>query len=1068
VGLTETLEGGEDAQFTADVKHLVDYAVGKLLLIRETFPDYTLHDRQHAQNVVSLIEKLLGDDIGKLTQLEAGMLILAAYFHDIGMVYTPAEVHALLEEQEFKSYLDRHPSAFVRVVEADEVPRDIVLDYCRARHADRVSEHLHQLDPGRLAWRGVPITEELVTVCRSHNESLATLRSEAFETDFLTGCDLRLCAILLRAADLLDFDPTRSPIAVYEHLRLDEAEGSRKFSQTEWAKHMASLGFVFPADRTSGYAVKLIASPKQPAVESAIRKFLDVVEDELRGCRDLLDFCAPRWRSLSMPGSVDRSGIRSQGYRWGDYRFDLDRHAVLQLFMGDRLYANPYVFIRELLQNAIDACRLNAYLHDLDPDEMEVRISVWEDSAGNYWFRVDDNGVGMDQHIIEKYFLGVGRSYYNSDELRADILKKQKPDRKFVSISRFGIGVLSTFIVGDRIEVSTRRRLPGGELVSGIRLSLNSLDDFFVLREQPMRSDGFPVRKGGESDYRKSSGTSIAVRINPAKSDVDLNALLSYVDDCLFYPPVRVYVNDSERCSQRFFDLSEPILGAPVKYVVSSSKSGGLRARSGGLTISKVTLTALPVDLTKNSPTAQLQGQLIAIVPSVEPAEGRSNDVLGLVPDALTQRIPPGLLAVLKRRPIKRTVSVDMLDTSEARISLTVRFDQFALNRLVEFLERHPEVLNEFKMIEPESILFDKLARPKGTIRSEVRHGLTVQLSDVIGANAIKNIPANWLGHNGVRVSVDLDNNGDYGSHGRLTLAGQLFLGAVCLSDDLRPEVSVSRDSIRFMPFDIHSAVRLAVRRSVVGYLGSENDFHAKFILGERIFPEVAMPMVTAGDIAAEPLIEEWCKEDIIPYGESSFVSYKQLRQAVVECTDDLGVEIGPWLSDSIYFGASRRGFYATLAMFLLERGFDLEIRPVGDPGYFRRLKFVARRLKSAQLDGVDLLPPLAGVECGPSTLVIRPGMPANLANPIVRWYFENAKDLYLEYPAIFAQIKRALAGLAGRGLDYPAESDKRSKEGVELIKLTMGRIRQTFSDLPQAFYREVRLSEDGALVQDS
>ena len=117
MGLWQILEGGEETQFAADVKHLVEYAAGKLLLVRETFPDYTLHDRQHADNVIKLIEQLLGRDVATLTPLEAGMLILAAYFHDIGMVYTREEVDELLREQDFRDYLDQHPSAFVRVAQ---------------------------------------------------------------------------------------------------------------------------------------------------------------------------------------------------------------------------------------------------------------------------------------------------------------------------------------------------------------------------------------------------------------------------------------------------------------------------------------------------------------------------------------------------------------------------------------------------------------------------------------------------------------------------------------------------------------------------------------------------------------------------------------------------------------------------------------------------------------------------------------------------------------------------------------------------------------------------------------
>ena len=516
--LWQILESGGGAQNIANVHKLVDYAAGKLILVRETFPDYTMHDRQHAENVIAMVEQLLGPDIGKVAPLEAAMLILAAYYHDIGMVYHPDELAALVEEEDFQDFLDENPSAYLRVHQGDGIRRDVIVEYCRARHADRVSEHLFQIEPDTLAWDGVGIAEALATLCQSHNQDLGALRSERFPTAFLAVCDLRMCAILLRLADILDFDETRSPTAVYDHLRLaGAAEGPGAISNTEWSKHMAARGFRFPVERTPSYSIMAVASPRQPTIENEIRKFLDVIEEELRGCRILLDFCDPRWRSLALPGQIDRSGIISVGYRYGEYRFLLDRHAVLGLFMGDQLYGDSYAFIRELLQNAVDACRLNVYLHDVDPETMEVRVSAWEDEGGNYWLRVDDTGVGMDQGIVEKYFLGVGRSYYRSDELQADILRKNKPRQDFLAISRFGIGVLSSFIVGDRVEVSTRPRLPGGKLAAPLRLSLNGLDDFFVMQEQPMVPKPFQSRTEPEAGYRKNAGTSIAVRIDPTK-----------------------------------------------------------------------------------------------------------------------------------------------------------------------------------------------------------------------------------------------------------------------------------------------------------------------------------------------------------------------------------------------------------------------------------------------------------------------------------------------------------------------------------------------------------------------
>jgi len=61
---------------------------------------------------------------------------------------------------------------------------------------------------------------------------------------------------------------------------------------------------------------------------------------------------------------------------------------------------------------------------------------------------VRDNGTGMTQRIIDDHFLKVGSSLYQEEDFR-------KVHPEFSAISRFGIGVLSTFMISDEIEVTT-------------------------------------------------------------------------------------------------------------------------------------------------------------------------------------------------------------------------------------------------------------------------------------------------------------------------------------------------------------------------------------------------------------------------------------------------------------------------------------------------------------------------------------------------------------------------------------------------------------------------------------
>ena len=119
---------------------------------------------------------------------------------------------------------------------------------------------------------------------------------------------------------------------------------------------------------------------------------------------------------------------------------------VIELLIGESLYTSADSAIRELLQNAEDACQLQKIkLADLHP-EITVRYSL----SGN-WVEVEDNGYGMNEEIINKSFSSVAASKDNVDEIKALTEKSSE-----VPIAEFGIGILSCFGVAEKIEVHTK------------------------------------------------------------------------------------------------------------------------------------------------------------------------------------------------------------------------------------------------------------------------------------------------------------------------------------------------------------------------------------------------------------------------------------------------------------------------------------------------------------------------------------------------------------------------------------------------------------------------------------
>ena len=319
-----------------------------------------------------------------------------------------------------------------------------------------------RLDRNALDWGVVSLRDALGTLCVSHSLDTADLHSTDLSPDFLDECDLRFCAIILRIADILDFDRSRSPEPVYRYLRLElPLDRRQEMSHDEWRKHLATDGFRFPSERDEPYVLNFIAGPDSPAVEHDLRQFLHVIEAELHECAAVVGACSLRWRDLALPDRINRSNIKSRGYKYGEHRFTLDRSSVLRLFMGENLYEGRYTFVRELLQNALDASRHREFVERSQGNHSfiarPIEVDEWIDRNGYRWVRVSDEGMGMTESIISNYLLKAGSSYYTTAAFRADELRYSRGGRTFKPISRFGIGILSCFVLGDRVDVSTRR-----------------------------------------------------------------------------------------------------------------------------------------------------------------------------------------------------------------------------------------------------------------------------------------------------------------------------------------------------------------------------------------------------------------------------------------------------------------------------------------------------------------------------------------------------------------------------------------------------------------------------------
>ena len=126
--------------------------------------------------------------------------------------------------------------------------------------------------------------------------------------------------------------------------------------------------------------------------------------------------------------------LQSSDLEFAVSKNDVVNHFIMPLYEGQDY---PKVVMRELLQNAMDACKIVKR-------DYNIKISV-EEENGKIFLSILDNGIGMSIAEIKNYYLTIGKSgkreVSNVDDL----------------VGHFGIGALSMFLISDSIFVQTKK-----------------------------------------------------------------------------------------------------------------------------------------------------------------------------------------------------------------------------------------------------------------------------------------------------------------------------------------------------------------------------------------------------------------------------------------------------------------------------------------------------------------------------------------------------------------------------------------------------------------------------------
>jgi hypothetical protein len=491
-----------------NLKRIEEKAEPLLSKIIETFPEYTIHDIRHSKEVIRNLNLVIPDTLkANLNEYEIYYLIACAYLHDIGMVNFPE----FIKEEDFKEFSENAKRRNPEV--ADE---EIIRKYIRENHHLRSEEFIVKY------FKDLSIEDEhqasiIGRICRGHRKENLYDRN-LFKPD--RGyknfpINIPLIAAFLKIADELDLTFERTPAIIYEVIQPKEP-----ISKEEWEKHLSVAGVVPSSEDPS--LIKASATCKNPKIHRALKRLETRITNELEDLPYHLYQYREFRRDLPRKFTMD---IEPIGYKPYDFKFTLREREIADLLMGERLYKRKEECLRELLKNSVDACRMRRDL--LNKRGLECKSEIaFELTPDRDKIIVTDNGMGMDEDIIERYLTKIGESFYRSEEFF-------EKEPRFTPVSELGIGILSCFMLADKVIVETK--------TDDSEPLLIEIDDV---------SEYFFVRKGEKAE----TGTEVILFLKESidKEGIDLEKEIRYYATHLEFPVKVTLPNREEQVVENY------------------------------------------------------------------------------------------------------------------------------------------------------------------------------------------------------------------------------------------------------------------------------------------------------------------------------------------------------------------------------------------------------------------------------------------------------------------------------------------------------------------------------------
>lgn len=473
-----------------DSNYLLEY-------IKNQFPEYPGHDIQHSYRILNYLSMALRQkNINDLSDTEVFCLIMIALFHDTGMaLYT--------DEEKVDEIRKKHHKFARKVIEK------------------YFEEKLHILQ-----YRN-RLMEAIIFACESHGEIINEVygSNEYAKKDMIEGDRIRysILSSFLRIGDLLDLDLERvnsfALLLFSENFSKNSLDHNKRHLQVEnYYCDFEVINIEVKANNVQEYQIWSIWFEYIKSEILYINSYLKEYE---------IGFPFPVTK-ICTPPNVDLEVEQ--------LRFEIDDKGGIWKILSQSIYTDECDFIRELLQNAIDATLLTEYLdmsvvlqhpspRSWNVNKNEVFVGM---SNARQELYVIDRGIGMDFIELKNFLFKVAGSGYSRLEKRLF---------EFPSIAKYGIGFVSCLINANNIEIFTSKKMDKN--LHYVTLSSNS--NLAIMQNVP------------STDF---IGTAIRIKL---KYNFTYNKLLNYLITYFCYPSVEIICINIDKIKELSTHLSTHI-----------------------------------------------------------------------------------------------------------------------------------------------------------------------------------------------------------------------------------------------------------------------------------------------------------------------------------------------------------------------------------------------------------------------------------------------------------------------------------------------------------------------------